>query len=333
MDNQDYFASPRPATPNGFSPPPDVTGTTTITAQERELLANATETSWEHITGASSSYSPSAKLGFFGSIHVGSRLVSVCWRVIAEEPGLLCIPVIVLAVSGLAVVGYADVFHGIDNLVSNNKYVTAVHVFPLLAFVLTANVVGQAVIVAAATARLNGGYLSLGGAWARAGIQLPRLILFGVVYACERTFTFLLRSKQRWSPATIAANLIDHAWDFATFLAIPVLLYEDLPVFKSIERSGRLVAKRWGVQLTANAVINIAIFFYSLPLFVLAFIVLAAYSIPVGLALFAAIAIGQSVVAATLTGVLSAALYRFATTGAVAPGFSESEMWSVFSRR
>jgi hypothetical protein len=43
--------------------------------------------------------------------------------------------------------------------------------------------------------------------------------------------------------------------------------------------------------------------------------------------------LGQTVIGAALTGVLSAALYRFATTGLVAPGFNEAEMWAVFSRR
>jgi hypothetical protein len=43
--------------------------------------------------------------------------------------------------------------------------------------------------------------------------------------------------------------------------------------------------------------------------------------------------VGEIAVSGALTGVLSAALYRFAITGMVAPGFRDADMWAAFSRR
>jgi Family of unknown function (DUF6159) len=295
------------------------------------MLASSTATSWANMTAKPSSYSPSARLGFMNSIRVGFQLLPVCWRVLVQQPSLLVVPVIVLIAGVVAVLGYADVFGGLTNLLGPNKYEAAVKVFPLVAFVSAMSVVGQAVIVAAATDELDGRRTSLGAAWLTAGAQLPRLVLFGIVYAGERTITSMLRGR-RWSIGTIAANTIDRAWDFATFLTIPVLLYEDLPVFRAVARSGKLVAKRWGVQLTARAVLNLAVFVVALPLFVLA-IVVASESVVLGTVLLVVVLLGMVAVSGALTGVLSAALYRFGTTGQVAPGFREADMWAVFSRR
>jgi ABC-type thiamin/hydroxymethylpyrimidine transport system permease subunit len=87
------------------------------------------------------------------------------------------------------------------------------------------------------------------------------------------------------------------------------------------------------VQLTANAAIGIALFVYSLPFLAVGFLAVAVGWVIPGIAIMALTLLGQTVIGAALTGVLSAALYRFATTGLVAPGFNEAEMWAVFSRR
>jgi uncharacterized protein DUF6159 len=302
-----------------------------LSPEEQQMLSASTATSWSNMTGTPSSYSPSGRLGFMNSIRVGFQLLPVCWSVLAQQPSLLFVPLIVLVAGALAVFGYADAFGGAANLLGPNKYAAAIKVFPLLAVVMSMSVVGQAVIVAAATDSLQGHRTTLSGAWVTAGSQLPRLVLFGVVYAAERTITSLLRGR-RWSLGSIAASTIDRAWDFATFLAIPVLLYENLPVFRAVARSGKLVASRWGVQLTARAVLNVALFIVVLPLIVVG-VVLSSVSAVLGAVVLVAAVLGMFAASGALTGVLSAALYRFGTTGQVAPGFSEADMWAVFSWR
>jgi hypothetical protein len=280
---------------------------------------------------APSSYSPSGRLGFMNSIRVGFQLLPVCWSVLVQQPSLLVVPLVVLAASALSILGYAHAFGGVANLLGTSKYSAAIKVFPIDVVVMVMSVVGQAVIVAAATNTLAGRRASVGAAWLTAVSQLPRLAWFGVVYAAERTITSLLRGR-RWSVGTLAANTIDRAWDFATFLAIPVLLYEDLPVFRAVARSGKLVAKRWGVQLTARSVLGFALFVVSFPLIVVG-IALLTVSTVLGTVVLVVVLLGMFVMSGALTGVLSAALYRFATTGLVAPGFDEADMWAVFSRR
>ena len=52
-----------------------------------------------------------------------------------------------------------------------------------------------------------------------------------------------------------------------------------------------------------------------------------------GIGLLVAILLAAIAVSTALNGILSAAMYRFATTGMLAPGFDEADMWSVFAGR
>jgi hypothetical protein len=336
VGDYDFFAAPPPAAGSGpgvprpYVAPPATGSAVALTPSEQQMLASGAATSWSHMNNAPS-YLAGGRLGFTGSIRVGFQLLPVCWSVLAEQPNLFAVPLLVLCAGVLSVIGYADAFGGLANLAGPNKYAVAVKIFPLAAVVCAVGVVGQAVIVAAATNTLEGRRSSVGTAWMTVAGQLPRLVLFGVLYAGERTITSLLRGR-RWSLGTLAANTIDRAWDFATFLTIPVLLYEDRPVFRAVARSGQLVAKRWGVQLTARSVLGLALFVFALPLFILG-IVLMATSTALGTAVVIVTLMGMVALSGALTGALSAVLYRFATTGLVAPGFSEAQMWAVFSRR
>jgi hypothetical protein len=304
-----------------------------ISAYERTLLAGSAATSYEHMQDAPSAYRRGSKLGFFGSIRVGFQLIPVCWSVLMQELSLLIVPLVVLLLGTLLLLGYSAGFGGVDGLIGANKVDTAARIFPILVVLMILSVLGQAVIVAASMAILDGDRSSPGTAWMTALNQLPKLAGFGVVYACERTLTGLLRGRRRWSPTTIAANALDRAWDFATFLAIPVLLYENVGVFEAVKRSGRLVAQRWGVQLTARSVLGLALFVAALPLLVIGLLVAVGVSAVLGIVLILIVLLGQIALAGALTGVLSAALYHFGTTGLVAPGFTEADMWAAFDQR
>jgi hypothetical protein len=276
-------------------------------------------------------YPTIGRLGFMGSLRSGFQLIPTCWSVLAAEPALLLVPLVVLVITVAMTAGYAGLEGGLGNLVTDNKYSTAVRVFPIAALCSAVSSVGQAVIVSAATERLQGRRPTLSSAWVTTLGQLPRLVYFGIVLAGERTLTSLLRGK-RWSIGTLAANTIDRAWDFATYLVIPVILFENLTVFGAVKRSGQLVASRWGTQLTARSVMSASLFLVSLPLIVLA-VVLAAYSMTAGIGLLIVVVVLIVVASSALNGVLSAAMYRFAVTGLVVPGFREADMWAAFGRR
>lgn len=330
MSDYGYFAAGEPQRPPG-APLPPAPGVPQVTGSEQLLLGEAALQSRAHMGSAPVSYPTIGRLGFTASLRSGFQLIPTCWSVLAAEPALLLVPFVVLVITVTMTAGYADLLGGLGNVVTTNKYSTAVRVFPIAALCSAISSVGQAVIVSAATDRLQGRRPTLASAWVTTLGQLPRLVYFGIVLAGERTLTSLLRGK-RWSVGTLAANTIDRAWDFATYLVIPVILYENLTVFGAVKRSGRLVAGRWGTQLTARSVMTASLFIVSLPLLVLA-VVLTAYSMAAGIGALILVVVLVVVASAALNGVLSAAMYRFAVTGLVVPGFREADMWAAFGHR
>jgi hypothetical protein len=70
----------------------------------------------------------------------------------------------------------------------------------------------------------------------------------------------------------------------------------------------------------------------TIPLAIVA-IVVASSNAALGIALIVAILLAAIAVSSALNGILSAAMYRFATTAMLAPGFDEADMWSVFAGR
>ncbi|MFN2606824.1 MAG: DUF6159 family protein [Acidimicrobiales bacterium] len=146
----------------------------------------------------------------------------------------------------------------------------------------------------------------------------------------ERTFTLLLSALRQ--PGRWVADLIDAAWDFATFLAIPVILFErpQGPV-SAVRQSAHLVRSRWGTQLAAQATIGFAVCLVLLPIFgIAAFLGWLGFG-STGLWTFViAGVIVVDIVTSALSAVLSAALFRFIHAGETSPGFDADLLTAVY---
>jgi hypothetical protein len=316
------MSSPAAADPYGYfaEEPADGEAAPADDPEPRAQLTTATSKAF---------YPVGTRLGVFGNISAGFRLLPTCWATLMADRTLLLVPLAVLFVGGVASVGYIAVFGGLAHLVSGGRGAVAVKTLPLTVVLAVVSVIGRAVVVADATQRLQGARPRIDLAWRLTVARLPALIGFGVAQAVESTVTAALRKS---AAGRIAASAADKAWDFATFLAVPTILFEKVGPLTAVRRSGSLVASRWGTQLTAQAVLSFAIAACAIPLAVVA-IFIASVNAVVGIALLVAILLAAIAVSSALNGILSAAMYRFATTGMLAPGFNEADMWSVFAGR
>jgi hypothetical protein len=297
---------------------------------------------WQHpgwqppAAAVAAAYAPVGKgrLGFFDSVRSGWQLAGTCGRVLAADKFLVLIPMLAITIGIAIAVPYVGFLGGLEAFFAGGRVDFAVRAFPLLVALHIVGVFGNAAVVAAATVRLEGGTPRLEAAWAKALAHAPMLFVYGFVSAVQRTLTGLLRSGRGRGLGDLAANAIDRGWDFATFLAIPVLLYEgNTGVFTAVKRSANLVRKRWGSQLMGQSTLNLAVMIVGLPVMLgLGMIGFLVHPM-VGVALFVLAYLGVSAVAAALGGIFSAAMYRFAITGQVAPGFREADMWAPFRRR
>ena len=275
-----------------------------------------------------SAYPTRGRLGFRRSVSAGLDLTRTTLRILRRQPELLTVTFICLLAAVIVCLTYAQFFGGLDELVSGGRVAIAVRTFPLLALTSIIGTMGAAVVVGATTMIFEEGRGSLTRAWSHALTHLPQLVAWGLVSAAERTLTGLLRQHRL---SSVFANLIDVAWDFATYLAVPIILYEDgVGPFQAVKRSSILVRGRWGAQAVAEGAITLALLVCAIPLFVLAIVIAVKISLILGLIAFVVVYVAAVVLGATLGGILSAAMYRFASTGFTSDGFFERDLWAAF---
>lgn len=265
-----------------------------------------------------------------GQIRTGWALAGTSWRTLRADPELLWPALWSLVVTAMAFVVDVLVWGGMDRTFSGSVFVVAARNFPLMVIAHSSAVIATATIVAGARNRLAGGDPTLRTAWRVVSRRLPHLVAFGILHATERTFTFILSAFKR--PGQWLADLIDAAWDFATFLAVPVLLFEGSrgPI-AATRRSATLVRAKWGSQLVAQATIGLAVLLAFLPLALVAGITCWLGFGTVGI--WTVVIVGLIAIDVTshaLSAVLSAALYRYLRTGQVSAGYAEVDLRSVF---
>jgi len=273
------------------------------------------------------------KRSAWGALKAGWALAGSSWSVLSAVPSLLLASFVAVVLGALSVGLDILAWGGVEEAFGGNAFIIAGRSLPLLFVGHSLAVVSEAVIVGAARGRLAGGEPGLGEGWRLATRRLHTLVAYGFLRALERALTLLLsvfREPGRW-----VANLIDAAWDFATFLAIPVILFErPQSAVRAVRRSAHLVRSRWGVQLAAQTTIGLAAFVVLAPLVGIAALLgwLAFGSTGAWTAVIAGLLI-LDVVTSALSAVLSAALFRYIHAGETSPGFDEGLLASVYRPR
>jgi len=191
----------------------------------------------------------------------------------------------------------------------------------------------NAALVYAADVHMHGTTVTVGQALkfasSRSHVLLPWALLSASV-------SIVLRALEQRGGifGRIIGALAGIAWSLVTFLVLPVLVVEGLGPVAAVKRSGELFKRTWGEQVISNAGIGLiallAIVVGAIPAALL--FLVGGPIVFVGIALFVAWVIAVSLVSSALTGILSMALYRFATDGQV-PGFDTNELRGAFRPR
>ncbi len=176
-------------------------------------------------------------------------------------------------------------------------------------------------LVGAAMIRLDGGDPTVRDGLKIAYSRLGSILGYAAIAA---TVGLVLRTMSERSGALgrFIIGLVGMAWNLATFLVVPVLVTHDVSPLQAIKESAGVLKKTWGEQVVGNAGIGVVFFLAYLALAVVAVpALILAFSTGQG-AVIAAVAVCVvlafillALVNASLSGIYSAALYRFATTG------------------
>lgn len=191
-------------------------------------------------------------------------------------------------------------------------------------------------LIGAALIRLRGGDPTVADGFRIAASKLTTILGYAAISA---TVGMVLRALQeragfigRW-----IAGLIGLAWTIATFLAVPVLVSQDVGPFDAVKRSAELLKKTWGENLVGNGGIGIVFMLFHLAIVLVGLLLLGA-AISTQSAVLIGSAVTLIVVAilllallqAALQGIYAAALYRYAEDGSAGGAFDGAMVASAF---
>lgn len=270
------------------------------------------------------------------------ELVKASWSVVESDKELLLLPVmsvaaLIVILGSLAVpvallggfsTGGAGGEPGIGAMLG-------ALLFYVVAYFIT--LYFNTALVGAAMMRMDGGNPTLGDALRIATQRAGRI--FG--YACiAATVGLLLRSLEErvgWL-GRIVIKLIGVGWTLATFMVVPIIVTRDVGPIEAVKESAELLRRTWGENIIGNVGLGLV---FGLAYFVLAlvgtFALIAA--VQAGNAVFIGLVVALGVLTfltlaalhATMQGVYSAALYRYATEHTTPlPGFGPDLLQHAF---
>jgi Family of unknown function (DUF6159) len=175
-------------------------------------------------------------------------------------------------------------------------------------------------LVAAATIRLEGGDPTFSDGIRAAKARLPAILGYAAIAATVGVLLQSLKNRDNNIIVRLIGSGLGMAWTLATFLVVPVLVNRNVGPIDALKESVALLKKTWGENAIGNVGIGAA-FGLITTLVVLVGIAATflAWQASVGLAIGVAVVfvIGVLVLGVTqaaLSGIYSAALYRYAVS-------------------
>lgn len=275
-----------------------------------------------------------------GKLSASLALVKASAGVLKADKELMFFP----AVSGVASMLVAATFFvpawtmGLFEQMTSNDVVA--YLF-LLAFYLVEYTVVfffNTALVGAALIRLGGGDPTVADGLNIALAKFTKILGYAAIAA---TVGMVLRavSERMGVVGRLVIGLVGMTWNLATFLVVPVLVTRDVGPADAIKESAALFKRTWGEQVVGNAGLGLAFFlmFTSLALFGTLFTALAAQLAPAAvvgvLVAFGAGFVALALAASAMSGIYSAALYRYAMTGEATGAFDSELLGGAFRTR
>lgn len=192
-------------------------------------------------------------------------------------------------------------------------------------------------LVGAATIRLEGGDPTVSDGLRAARSRLPAILGYAAIAATVGVILKSLKDRDNNIIVRMIGGGLGVAWTLATFLVVPVLVNRDVGPIDALKESIALLKKTWGENAIGHVGIGAA---FGLITFVLVAIgigsaFLAWQAAPAaGIAVTAAFVVALlvlGVVQSALSGIYSAALYRYAVAHETPPAFQGLALESAFA--
>jgi hypothetical protein len=194
-------------------------------------------------------------------------------------------------------------------------------------------------LVGAATIRLEGGDPTFSDGLRIARSRLPAILGYAAIAATVGLILQSLKNRDNNIIVRLIGSGLGAAWTLATFLVVPVLVNREIGPIDALKESIALLKKTWGENAIGNVGIGAAfglifvlVMLLGIVLAIAAWQVAPAAGITVAVvAVIALLVLG--VTQAALSGIYSAALYRYAVANETPVAFQGMALEQAFSPR
>lgn len=259
----------------------------------------------------------------FASLSRGWSLTKTSFKVLKLDKEILALPLMAGVLMVLAVIGLG---YGAFGVLQGAGLLQYVALFGVYVVVYAIAIFFNAAVIEMATIRFNGGDPVLKDGLKKSWSKLGRIMQWAVVAATVGLIFRILRDQAKDNfLAQILLGLMEGAWNFVTFFAVPIAIYRDVGPIDAIKGSTGLVKRTFGE--TATGIWTTTIVFLLLGLLGLVPFLLGLFVVggTVGFLLMAIAVvywIGLSAVNSAVDGILVAALYKYANEGVLPSAFT-----------
>ena len=193
-------------------------------------------------------------------------------------------------------------------------------------------------LVGAAMIRLDGGDPTLSDGLRIAWSRIGAIFGYAMIAATVGVILRAVQERAGWIGRWVV-GLLGVAWTVVSFLVVPVLVSQNIGPIDAVKRSAQLLKQSWGENLIGNGGIGLLGGLLTVLVVLVggSLAVFALISKQVGLGITLAVltvvaALLLGLIQAALSGIYSAALYRYAE-GGDAPGFDRALLQQAFGHK
>jgi len=263
------------------------------------------------------------------------ELLKSSWTVLRENKSLVWFPIVSAIATIILIAALALPAYFLTGVKDGHADKVMFYVFFFIFYLITSFIVifFNTGLIACAKEAMHGGDPTFGYGMGVAAKNIGKILGWAAISATVGMVLKMIRERGGIL-GTIVSSIIAIAWNLITFFVIPVFVFQGLGVIASIKESAALFKKTWGENMIARFGLGIVFFLLALigivPIALVAFTKSAALIILVSavvLVYWAALAI----MSASLTGILSIALYEYASTGQVPAAYNPQTIAGAFA--
>jgi hypothetical protein len=262
------------------------------------------------------------------------QLVKASAKVLRADKELLLFPMASLIGSLIVMASFAIPFVAVEATDSKiAMYILAFLFYFVMYFVV---IFFNTALVGAALIRMRGGDPTLKDGLSIAFSRIGIILSYAAISATVGMILRMVRDRNN-IVSQIVASMLEFAWGVATYLVIPILVVENVGPIEAIKRSTAMLKRTWGEQLVGSfsislvfGVIGVVSLLIAVPLVILFASISGPLAIVVVIFLVIYLVV-LSLISSALSGIYTAAVYRFAAENVVSEQFDPQFIRQAFA--